>query len=570
MSISETIPIINAQNNYIAADEISFEKVYPAVYGRKRFNNLTDLLVKIDRIDAGDFPDMLSNRYFIFARHINDARLAALAVFFKLQEKGMDYGSLIMLDDESSFDIRNTPVPGSPFQTMSINLQEGIVSENTGSAIMTVTDDGVFDMDPERNGLYDEKLRFFVFCSKSAGIKEISEISERMNISCMNIIIEDDSPEDICTIIEDFFEQNDYDTGHVEKEIRILSEYIPDDNEYSAIRICRKLISDHLIEDPNDRVLRKKPFTDMIMALKEKRRCERIEKPVLSADQELVGLEKEMSALDGVVKMLKITKWRREMNEDAKFQGCNMIFAGPPGTAKTTVARRFAYDLERLGFINSADHFKECVKSDIVGQYVGQTAKRVDELFSEMAAHGGGVIFFDEIYTLSEQNASSYDQEAVTCITQNMENYRDRIFCIFAGYENKMSEFISANPGLSSRIHKTIRFGEYDNDTLCSIFRSIVKGDNFVLSESCDDVLQEHFSKLKKLRGERFGNGREARNLYSNAVQHLAVRIADGKKRPSKKKLCTLTREDISAASAEIFSSELDKDSLSSVRRIGF
>ncbi|MCH5194853.1 MAG: AAA family ATPase [Oscillospiraceae bacterium] len=569
MSINETIPIINPQSNYILTDNISFEEIYPAVYCRKRFNNLTDLLMKIEKIDAGDFSDMISNRYFIFARQINDARLAAMAIFFKLQEKGIDYGRSILLEDESECSFGSTPMSGSPFQTMNINLQEGTISADTDNAVMIITDNGVFDWDEERDGMCDERLKFFVFCSQSAGIKEISEVSARMSISCLNIIIEDDSTEDICAIINDIFDQNDYDTCLVEKEIRMLSEYIPNDNEYSAIQICRKLISDHLMEDPDDRTLRKKPFTDMIKALKEKRRCERIHKPVLCADQELVGLDKEMSAIDGVVRMLTMAKWRRELNEDTRFQGFNMIFAGPPGTAKTTIARRFAHDLERLGFINSADHFKECVKSDIVGQYVGQTAKRVDELFSVMAAQGGGVIFFDEIYTLSEHDSSSYDKEAVTCITQNMENYRDRIFCIFAGYEDKMSGFIESNPGLSSRIHKTVRFNEYDNDTLCSIFRSIVKGDSCTLAEDCDDILKEHFTKLKKLRGERFGNGREARNLYSNALQQLAMRIVDGK-RPSKKKLSTLTREDISAASEEILSSELERDEIASVRRIGF
>ena len=206
------------------------------------------------------------------------------------------------------------------------------------------------------------------------------------------------------------------------------------------------------------------------------------------------------------------------------------------------------------------------MKSDIVGYYVGQTAALVDKLFSEMAANGGGVILFDEIYTLSENDSTSFDREAVTCIVQNMENYRDKIFCIFAGYEEKMMEFLSSNPGLSSRIPFTVKFGGYSDETLIRIFGSIVAAEHYKIAGGCNDIISDFFNKLRAYRGDRFGNGREARNLFTNAKQKHALRISGSKKKTTKM-LTEISREDISEAISDILLSETGAGS---VRRIGF
>ena len=190
----------------------------------------------------------------------------------------------------------------------------------------------------------------------------------------------------------------------------------------------------------------------------------------------------------------------------------------------------------------------------------------MDKLFSDMAANGGGVIFFDEIYTLSENDSTSFDREAVTCIVQNMENYRDKVFCIFAGYEEKMMEFLSSNPGLSSRIPFTIKFGGYSDETLINIFSSIAAAEHYKIAGGCNDIISDFFGKLRAYRGERFGNGREARNLFTNAKQKHALRISGSRKKTTKM-LTEISREDILAAISDILLSETGAES---VRRIGF
>ncbi len=184
------------------------------------------------------------------------------------------------------------------------------------------------------------------------------------------------------------------------------------------------------------------------------------------------------------------------------------------------------------------------------------TAANIDDMFAEMAEKGGGVLFFDEIYTLAEDNATVFDKEAVTCIVQNMENYRNSVFCIFAGYEDKMNDFLGSNPGLRSRISFIVRFSGYSDDVLCDIFTRMAAEDNYKIPADSEASVISFFKRLRAARGEQFGNGREARNLYINAKQHHALKIG-GFKTKTKKMLTRLDPDDISAAAADILKSEL-------------
>ncbi|MBR0365445.1 MAG: AAA family ATPase, partial [Clostridia bacterium] len=282
---------------------------------------------------------------------------------------------------------------------------------------------------------------------------------------------------------------------------------------------------------------------------------------------DLVGLKNEREKLRGIIDMLRLETRRERFGYGRVSNGCNIVFAGPPGTAKTTLARQFARALSEMGLIEDDENFKECKKSDIIGAYVGWTAKQVDMMFHSISKKGGGVIFFDEIYTLTDSK-TDYDKEAITCITQNMENYRDKVFCIFAGYGDKMDEFLSANPGLRSRIQFNIKFGDYDNETLYEIFCSMAKGNGFEIKGECRETVVDFFARLKRSRGEQFGNGREARNLFTNAVQKMAHRLGD-RTDTTRDDLTTLTGEDIRLATEDILSSEIGKTDKKS-GRIGF
>lgn len=135
-----------------------------------------------------------------------------------------------------------------------------------------------------------------------------------------------------------------------------------------------------------------------------------------------------------------------------------------------------------------------------------------------------------------------------------MENYRSTVFCIFAGYENKMKEFIEANPGIGSRISTNVKFKPYDDKTLCEIFGNIIKWNNFTVLGKYEETLMNYFAKLRVLRGETFGNGREARNLFENTKRFMANRIMPEKK-ITKQMLSIITSDDIKSAASEILES---------------
>jgi hypothetical protein len=208
------------------------------------------------------------------------------------------------------------------------------------------------------------------------------------------------------------------------------------------------------------------------------------------------------------------------------------------------VARLIAKILRHERIIKS-DAFREAVKSDIVGQYVGHTADNVDVIFSELALAGGGVLFLDEAYTYS-QDPTVFDKEAINCIVQQMENHRE-IMCIFAGYKEPMQSFVEANPGLRSRIGFVFEFRDYDAEAMLDIVACQARWQGYVIPEGCAQMLTDYFSELKHIQGEAWGNGREARKILEQATMQLAERLW-GRKSVSKKDATSLTEADIAEA----------------------
>jgi len=260
----------------------------------------------------------------------------------------------------------------------------------------------------------------------------------------------------------------------------------------------------------------------------------------------LIGCDAIKKETRRMVDFLLLDKRRRELGLKSAQLTKHSVFFGSPGTAKTTVARLIARIMAHEGIISN-ENFKECQKSDVVGQYVGWTAAGVDGMFKEMDADGGGVIFFDEAYTYAERDSTCFDVEAVNCIVQNLENYRS-IMCIFAGYKEPMKRFVETNPGLRSRIGFTFEFENFDALTTYKIAQHQAKSLNFKLPDSCEDTLIEYFNTLIKLQGEHFGNGRCARLLIENAGLQLASRLAQQRRKPGKNDCTRLITEDIELA----------------------
>ena len=234
----------------------------------------------------------------------------------------------------------------------------------------------------------------------------------------------------------------------------------------------------------------------------------------------MTGLESVKAQIDKIIKYNKAQRLFSSGNSHNNMPSMHMVFTGEPGTAKTTVARLFAQIMKDNDILTKGDLY-EVGRADLVGRYVGWTAKIVKSRF-KMAK--GSVLFIDEAYSLVD-GSNSFGDEAINTIVQEMENNRDDIIVIFAGYPNEMDRFLNKNPGLRSRISRYIHFDNYSAEELYSITEYMAEKDGMVLDKSVKEKLMPVFDKVRLSKG--FGNGRYARNVYEKAFMAQRCRLAD-------------------------------------------
>ena len=235
--------------------------------------------------------------------------------------------------------------------------------------------------------------------------------------------------------------------------------------------------------------------------------------------QDLIGLPEAKSVINKALDYYKAQKLFADKGMPSDHPAMHMVFKGNPGTAKTTVARLFARIMKENNLL-SRGHLIECGRSDLVGKYVGWTAPLVQQKFREAS---GGVLFIDEAYSLVDGKEGLYGDEAINTIVQEMENHREDMVVIFAGYPDKMEQFINRNPGLRSRIAFHVPFHDYDTESLCQIAAHIAEGKGLRLTDEAKDKLSMIFDVAKSQ--EDFGNGRYARNLIEQARMAQASRL---------------------------------------------
>ena len=236
---------------------------------------------------------------------------------------------------------------------------------------------------------------------------------------------------------------------------------------------------------------------------------------------EMIGLTEAKKIIRQALAYAKAQKLFSEKGMAAGHLSMHMVFSGNPGTAKTTVARLFAR-IMRENRLLSKGNLIEVGRGDLIGKYVGWTAPMIQKKFKQAE---GGVLFIDKAYSLVDDRDGSYGDEAINTIVQEMENHRDNVVVIFAGYPDKMESFLQKNPGLRSRIAFHVPFDDYSTEELCGIAHLIAKGKGLNLSEGACEKMEQLFSIAREQ--DNFGNGRYVRNVIEKAQMAQAVRLLD-------------------------------------------
>ncbi len=237
----------------------------------------------------------------------------------------------------------------------------------------------------------------------------------------------------------------------------------------------------------------------------------------------LIGLEEVKKTLAELTAFSLVQKKRAEQ----QLKNCpivmHMVFKGNPGTGKTTVARLLGKVLNDMGIL-SKGHLLEVERADLVGEYIGHTAQKTREMIKQSL---GGIMFIDEAYTLSQGGEKDFGREAVATIVKSMEDHRNNLLVILAGYSSEMNRFITSNPGLKSRFPIHIDFPDYNDDELFQIAVHMYEDRDYQMNNRCRWKIKQHLADFTKSRHPHSGNARYVRNLVEKSIRLHAVRVVN-------------------------------------------
>lgn len=257
----------------------------------------------------------------------------------------------------------------------------------------------------------------------------------------------------------------------------------------------------------------------------------------------LVGLDDVKKDIKNLMNLVKVRRLRRENGLPIPPMSLHMVFMGNPGTGKTTVARIISGLYAAIGVLEKGQLI-EVDRSGLVAGYVGQTALKTQEVIKSAL---GGVLFIDEAYSLASGGENDFGREAIETILKAMEDHRDELIVVVAGYDGPMEKFINSNPGLQSRFNKYFYFPDYNGEQLLHIFKGQCKKNGYALTEEAEAEAKAMFEELYENRGENFGNGRDVRNVFEDTVVRQSNRVA-ALDAPTKDDLMQFLPEDLKDA----------------------
>jgi probable Rubsico expression protein CbbX len=270
-------------------------------------------------------------------------------------------------------------------------------------------------------------------------------------------------------------------------------------------------------------------------------------------DQQLIGLQPVKTRIREIAALLVVDRARKQVGLTTTAPSLHMSFTGRPGTGKTTVAERMSQILHRLGYVRKG-HVVTATRDDLVGQYIGHTAPKTREMLKKAM---GGVLFIDEAYYLYRpENERDYGAEAIEILLQVMENNRDDLVVIFAGYKERMDVFYQSNPGLSSRVANHIDFPDYSAEELLAIARLILAEENYRFSEEALAAFADYIQRRMQL--PFFANARSIRNAIDRARMRQANRLFKGMGQGGLTKLDLMTIEADDITASRVFSGEVE------------
>lgn len=294
----------------------------------------------------------------------------------------------------------------------------------------------------------------------------------------------------------------------------IMNYYVDSGQSPQGRRLSATLQPQHFPRYPRIEV---KPVEERKEELQEE---DRDEDPLAELNA-LVGLGEVKTRLNQLMALVNLQTRRKEQGLPVVPITTHMAFSGAPGTGKTSVARLVGKALKKMGFLESG-HFIEAAREDLVGLYVGHTARKTADLVDKAM---GGVLFIDECYSLNAGYTVDYGREAVATLIKKMEDARDNLTVIFGGYTKEMEAFLDMNPGLRSRIQFHLIFPDYTGEELLQIFSKLCQEEGYELSEEAASQLQLLLDRLYENRTENFANGRLVRSLFERAKLSLADRV---------------------------------------------